>query len=185
MLVEQTQGREKDPRAKATWLHTTFTSTQHFLQERWDRASKQHSPFQTASQSAHVCSCTALSSHCFKSMRDVIPVLSWPVSQAHFSRIRVSSDSWLSENKHWHRRVINSPFGPDVLRSNCSNMSFTEAVFLTHNPVDLMQHGRIHRSRFKKNKSENNDFARRGRDRQYLRTLSSELGRTEETESNL
>lgn len=52
MLVEQTQGREKDPRAKATWLHTTFTSTQHFLQERWDRASKLHSRVPDTSQPA-------------------------------------------------------------------------------------------------------------------------------------
>lgn len=41
MLMEQTQGWEKDPQSHATWLCTTFTSTQHFLQELWDQASKQ------------------------------------------------------------------------------------------------------------------------------------------------
>lgn len=46
MLMEQTQGWEKDPSSKATWLYTTFTSTQHF------QASKQPSQVPNTSQPA-------------------------------------------------------------------------------------------------------------------------------------
>lgn len=153
MLVEQTQGREKDPRANATWLHTTFTSTQHFLQERWGRASKQHSRVPNTSQPAKAHKsgrCTsARAALCllivFKARGTLFLVL-LGLTHRPVSAGSELSDSWLGENKHRHPRLINWPFGPEVLRSNCSNMSLTEAVCLKHNPVDIRLPGRNRRS---------------------------------------
>lgn len=101
MLMEQTQGWEKDPQAKATWLYTTFASTQHFLQERWDRASKLHSHVPNTSEPAKTHkSGRQMSANTLLFLFIVLKAwwtlflapkkVSWPVSQTNFSRVRVS-----------------------------------------------------------------------------------------------
>lgn len=107
MSMEQTQGREKDPQSKATWLYTTFTSTQHFLQEHWNQCSKQHSHVPNTSQAAKAnksrrrkspksqLACSVLSFSCLKCTMGINSsaknkLLSWSVSQTNFNRVRVS-----------------------------------------------------------------------------------------------